>query len=285
MKPSLIVLLLIGLLSCNKVDPFLPLTPELIEEIHTYDLDNNGNSSDIRMSFIVKDNLNVGEYRIMFVPTSVSELFDEEVAANVPPGNYFEVLPESFQNEYPFNRLPAGLLDVNGNPIQNETEYLAVVLVIGTGNIQLSSFFLPFILKNVPKYSGLYWIGRDLICDAYLGQTDHPPEEPDARSFIDLVSADGNSYSGIKIFQQSERGLVSLSVKGESIFNYLHENPDHPCNPTYPLLTGEACNVDPCAFLEQGAGNIIDELILELNITSQDCQEICGGKRIYARQG
>ena len=58
-KPLFPILILVaGLLSC-KEDTFLPLTPELVEEIFTYDLDNNGNSSDIRVDFEIVNNLNV----------------------------------------------------------------------------------------------------------------------------------------------------------------------------------------------------------------------------------
>ena len=71
MRPSLAILILIvGLLSCDSADPVPPLTPDLVSEIKAYDLDNNGNSSDIRLEFEVKDNLNVIEYRIMIIQSN-----------------------------------------------------------------------------------------------------------------------------------------------------------------------------------------------------------------------
>ena len=82
MKQSLtILILIIELLSCDSADPVLPLTPGLIEEIKAYDLDNNGNSSDLRLEFKVKDNLNVIEYRVMLIPLGSSNSFDKDLAS------------------------------------------------------------------------------------------------------------------------------------------------------------------------------------------------------------
>jgi len=98
MKPSLAILILAvaGLLSCKDDDVGLPLTPELVFEIIAYDLDNNGNSSDIRVDFVVKDNLNVIEYRIMVIPSSAGNSFNEGMALSVRPVSFLEVTPESF---------------------------------------------------------------------------------------------------------------------------------------------------------------------------------------------
>ena len=57
------ILLIIGFLfltSCK--DEVSPLTPDLVFDVKAYDLDNNGNSSDIRLDFAVLNNLNVTEF-------------------------------------------------------------------------------------------------------------------------------------------------------------------------------------------------------------------------------
>ena len=165
MKPSLTILILVavGLFSCSD-DEGLPLTPELVSELRVYDLDNNGNSSDIRVDFEVLDNLNVSEYRVMLIPTSKINSFDESIASSVPETGYFSLFPEIFKSEYSIKRLPPSLPDVTSAPIQNNREYVAAVLVLGTGNQQLSAFSAPFKLKEQGIYTGTYWRKYDLNC-------------------------------------------------------------------------------------------------------------------------
>ena len=86
-------------------------------------LGNNGNSSDIRVDFEIKDNLNVIEYRVMIVPSSISASFDEGIAASISATSYLSVVPESFKVEQSIKRLPSGLLDVNGALIQNNFQF------------------------------------------------------------------------------------------------------------------------------------------------------------------
>jgi len=50
-------------------------------------------------------------------------------------------------------------MDVNGFPISNNVEYEVAVLVVGTGNYQLSQFSKPFNLLDQGIYCGTYFIG------------------------------------------------------------------------------------------------------------------------------
>jgi len=142
--------------SCNPDDGPLPLTPDLVTSVKAYDLDNNGNSSDIRVDFVINDNINVTEYRIMVIPSSVSNSFNESIAISIPRENFLSEFPVPFTTEYSINRLTSSLLDVNGGQIRNDIEYVVVVLVVGTGNHQLSSFSRPFTLKDQGMYAGEY---------------------------------------------------------------------------------------------------------------------------------
>ena len=116
--------------SCNQ-ETEIVLTENLVEELHAYDLDNNGNASDIRVDFVVKDNLNVLEYRVMVVPEDQKDSFDESMADKVPRESYWEVYPEGFQFEYTVDRLPEDLLDINGNLISNDNDYRVFILTVG----------------------------------------------------------------------------------------------------------------------------------------------------------
>jgi len=97
MKTNLVILIFVvaGLFSCGE-DEVLPLTPDLVLEVHAFDLDNNGNSSDIRVDFEIKDNLNVIEYRIMVIPSNFSASFDEGNASSMPKASYLRIEPEVF---------------------------------------------------------------------------------------------------------------------------------------------------------------------------------------------
>jgi len=80
------------------------------------------------------------------------------LAEQVPRQGYAEVIPEAFNVEYSVNRLPASLIDVNENPVRNNTTYVAAILVVGKGNLQLSEFSAPFSLLNQSIYNGFYAI-------------------------------------------------------------------------------------------------------------------------------
>ena len=98
-------LAIVLLTSCKDDDEGLPLTPNLINVVKVYDLDNNGNSSDIRVDFIVDNNVNVTEYRIMVVPSSSISSFNQSIAISIPEGNFLRIIPASFNNEYSITRL------------------------------------------------------------------------------------------------------------------------------------------------------------------------------------
>jgi len=288
MKPSLaILILIIGLLSCDSADPVLPLTPGLVSEIKRYDLDNNGNSSDIRMSFKVKDNLNVIEYRIMIMPSNQMNSIDEGMALSIPSVSYLRVEPQSFVVEHSFQRLSASLLDINGAQIQNDREYVIAVFVVGTGNHQLKGFSTPFILKDQGIYVGRYWIGeRNWSCNGGPENSDRAEGE----NVVDLT-ATGNNYSGIvECFRCPTAGApipdpMNFSVVGTTIQNYIWNWASQLCGNIQNLPTVPCDHGDPCPLLELGEGIIIDELVLEFYITSEDCISACVGTKFIIRQG
>ncbi len=102
-------LAIVLLTSCKDDEP-LPLTPDLVTSVKAYDLDNNANSSDIRVDFMVNDNINVTEYRIMVIPSSVSNSFNESIAISIPRENFLSEFPVPFTTEYSINRLTSSLL-------------------------------------------------------------------------------------------------------------------------------------------------------------------------------
>jgi len=286
MKISLTILILgvAGLISCNKINPFLQLTANLVSVVKSYDLDNTGSSSDIRVDFEIKDNLNVTEYRIMVIPSSFSNSFKENNAASISEVSYIRVVPESFKVKYSINRLPSGLLDVNGVQIQNDIEYVVVVFVMGTGNRQLSDYTAPFTLLNQGIYSGRYILDEEKSCVnpvENVGIT--VPGNATENVFVDFTET-GNEYTGVIECPECEDdhllGIVCFSAIGTSISNYIFGNVNNLCtDPTW-------CDVgNPCLFIEQGEGSVKDELIIEVDFTNVGCYWVCEGKRFFIRQG
>ena len=82
--------------ACGTDDiPLLPLTENLVLQLKAYDLDNNGNASDIRVDFNVQNNLNVSEYRVMILPSASSNAFNEDVAESLPRESVVIIFSES----------------------------------------------------------------------------------------------------------------------------------------------------------------------------------------------
>jgi len=151
---SLIIAFLF-LTSCKDDDKLL-LTPDLVIELKAFDLDNNGNSSDIRVDFEVGNNLNVNEYRVMVLQSIDRSFFDMSIAQSISSDNYLIIFPIPFETKYPINRMPTNFIDVSGAQITNDIEYVVVILVEGVDDFQLSGFSRPFTLLNIGIYSGAY---------------------------------------------------------------------------------------------------------------------------------
>ena len=278
-----ILILAGGLLSC-KDDEVLPLTPNLVNEVKAYDLDNNSNSSDIRVDFEVKNNVNVFEYRVMVIPSNTSSSFTESLAASIPETSYSEVNPESFTLEYSIKRLPSNILDINGNPIINGIEYVVAVFVFTSGNYQLSGFSKPFTLKNQGIYNGRYILGAEQTC---LDINDIPTFasiSPDSSSiFIVDLNEDGNDYFGIfpcpRCVDPNDYGPVRFTVAGTTITNWIWDLKLIVC------WHSSLCNhEDLCPGIEYGEGRIIDDLSIEIDYTNVSCKSTCSGTNFLVRQ-
>jgi len=110
---TFLIVAIVLLTSC-KDDDELPLTPDLVTSVKAYDLDNNGNSSDIRVDFDVENNLNVREHRVMVLQSRDRSSFTLDVASSIAEQSYIRITPVSFENKYSINRLTSTLPDVNG---------------------------------------------------------------------------------------------------------------------------------------------------------------------------
>jgi len=250
------------------------LTTNLINVVKAYDLDNNGNSSDIRVDFNVTNNNNVTEYRIMVVPSNNSNSFDVGNAITLPEERYLEINPNIFENKYSITRLPSNFIDVNGEQIQVNLEYVVAVLVVGTGNHQLSEFSRPLTLRIQEIYTGDYngvWVSEvtanpGTIC-------------PDKFEFFVSATITGTiqeSYRGRIICTDPicdpdfiNQGPVSFTIANNIISNFL-QTQTIPCYQD-PPCTSCVFGVDPCPASFTGQGIVIGDLSFEISFSGDDC--------------
>jgi len=273
----LLIVAIVLLISCNPDDGQPPLTPDLVTTVNAYDLDNNGNSSDIRVDFKVENNLNVREHRVMILQSKDSSSFILDVASSIPKDNYLVIDPVPFETTYTINRLPSTFPDVNGALIVNGVEYVVAILVEGIGNFQLSEFSKPFTLRVQGIYAGDYegfWI--DDIIDFPFGALCGPGIDQYTVSST-ITGSIQNDYRGDLLiigdpnsFKSGNQGSFSFIIINNIISNFLF-NQSILC---YGRLVGcPVCAglIDPCDALFTGQGINNGDLNFEISLTGVDC--------------
>ncbi len=98
--------------------------------LRIFDMDNAGNSSDIRVFFNAASLEAVSEYRIMFVPSSSAASFDLTQAQAVIAGAYDAISPFSPGNIR--KNITADKTDTDGNAIGNGSKVVAFVLAVSS---------------------------------------------------------------------------------------------------------------------------------------------------------
>ena len=287
MRFALSAFLFTVLFSCSEVEPE-PLTPDLVTEVRAYDLGNNGDASDIRVDFDVRDNLNVEEYRILVVPTNAGNL-DLTSAAALPPPNYMEVLSEPFTTDYSVSRLTEDLLDVTGSPIQNDRQYEIVILVKGTREFQLSDDQSSLSLEDQPTLTGQYLISFYAECDYIDGSSGPSPGVGNRQAgtlFILDLQAIGDKYSsdlrcsdclpGFEV-----QGRMVFEFDGPTVTAFTWEWASHLCPDPNFVNCDEGA---PCAAMSSGQGTIVEELHISVVSTYEDCTSTCAEEWYFERQ-
>jgi len=273
-----LTLLLALTISCSEEET--PLTPNLVTEVKAFDLGNNGDGSDIRVDFIVQNNLNVEEYRIMILLASDSSSFGLGEAQSIPASNYLSIIAESFETIYSVNRLTSNLLDANGSLIQDEGTYVTVILVKGVAGFQLSGFSMPYTLKEQGVYSGRYRISATAFC-RFLGGNTGPWNAAPNTSQVEIKDTEGE-YSGrvdcTLSSCSSPKGSFFLIIDGSDIVEFRWEWPSYVCpEPNCGLSFG-------CARLGQGQGIVEDELIFQISVQDVSCFANCESIYTLIRQ-
>jgi hypothetical protein len=118
-----------------------PIVADGASNVIGTDIDNNGNGLDLQVDFAAAgDESTVAEYRVMIVKNAMS--FDLADAQAVGAASYFTVTPNGSSNYTQIHT--AGAIDVDGDPILENTGYQAYVLSIADGtNAQVDSLSAP----------------------------------------------------------------------------------------------------------------------------------------------
>jgi len=199
-------------------------------------------------------------------------------AITLPEERYLEKVPETFNNDYSITRLPSNFIDVNGEQIQVNLEYVVAVLVVGAGNHQLSLFSRPFTLKDQGIYTGDY-------NGVWASEITANPGTICPNRFEFLVSAtitgtiqeSYESYRGRIICTDpicnddvfKDFGPVSFTIANNIISNFL-QTQTIPCYQD-PPCTSCVFGVDPCPASFTGQGIVIGDLSFEISFSGDDC--------------
>ena len=269
------------MLACSE-DP-RPLAPDVVTDVKAYDLDNNGDASDIRVDFMVGNNLNVSEYRVMVVPAADTSIFDVTLAATLPESTYERVPPESLEVAYSLTRLTGNPLDVRGAAVQNGSVYSVVVLVEGVDEFQLSEFSRPFTLADQGIYAGDYSGTVEVAWST-------PPGDPCPASGvygeqvqISLIALAGQQYQGVLscvkpgcdtfLISPGLEGTVSFEQSGSTLIDLSLVRNGLCFAASIPQCVICEVNVDPCNTILTGAsGTIGNELVLILPLSGENCE-------------
>jgi len=263
-KYTRLLIVMIFAVSCKDYDISLPITYNLVKEIKAYDLDNNGNSSDIRIEFKVENNHNVSEYRVIVLPADLTNTFEVGNALALPGTSYLSIEPESFNNEYSFRRLPSNLLDAIGVQINNDIEYAVAVLVIGTDSQYLSNFSKTFTLKNQGVYVGEY---KGILSSQFIRNSTGLRESVN-RVIISKLSFSEGKYNGILKMPNCLDNFCDLRIS----FTVIDDNISNTNLSQATTCYDAALNgTDYCKAKYIGSGTIIDQILLKLILSGEDC--------------
>ncbi len=198
------------------------------------DLNNNGNASDLRIGFTASSNESfLTAYRVVIVKSASAGMISLEKVESLSASSYQDI-PKSGQNISTF--LNAGLLDVEGNAIQEGESYLAYVVALADGTNakenQLSNQSNQTLLSNtdvleivteLPIGTGGVEVDANgnVYCSDFGKSLNSPPGTlvykvtPHGASSIfasGLRGASGNTFGPDGNFYQSNIGGGSVSV-------------------------------------------------------------------------
>jgi len=154
MKICTYALILGSLFLVNCTDSAVSAPVQRIDEIGAFDVANEGDASDIRVSFSVLNVAGISEFRVFIIPSRNSHVFSKEDAFLLTEERY-KIVPLS-DNEK-FSLRLSGIIDVTGASIGTNISYVIKILMIGETFNQLSMLESnPISIDDQGIYNGYY---------------------------------------------------------------------------------------------------------------------------------
>jgi len=141
-------ILIISIISFSSCQPITEsVTDESVTEVNAYVVGNYGNVSNIKVEFVVANDSDVKEYRIILLRDIAKRYFKSETVNKLSDDQYLKIIPRQSLLKYSIPRLPSGLMPID-RILPREADYVINIAVVRKGNsISISKFSNTFRLK------------------------------------------------------------------------------------------------------------------------------------------
>ena len=268
---KLLFSVLVFLIACSKDDE--PLVQRIFE-IEAFDVGNEGNASDIRVTFNIESIAGISEFRIMVFPSKLSEGFSKTQSLKLSSDSYTDVPITSTDPKYSI-RL-SQISGVEGEQVENNKEYVIKILMIGDQFNQLSILRSnKIILIDQPIYNGYY------KANFHLGflQVDGIPPPNFKNEYVQIIGTDDIKYFGKWGAFDGASNLtasVQFTVEDGVINNYVRDVPSSRggCNSLQPNES-----TGPALF----GGRVLNDLTLTISCTDLSAELFETSEDIWVR--
>ena len=142
----IIIISIIAFTSCQPITE--SVTDESVTEVNAYVVGNYGNVSNIKVEFVVANNSDVKEYRIILLRHKNRRAFNSKIVNKLSDDQYLKIIPRQSILKYFIPRLPSGLKPFN-RTLPIEGDYVINIVVVRNDNSMLiSKFSNSFRLKT-----------------------------------------------------------------------------------------------------------------------------------------
>lgn len=252
---SFLCVLLFTITSCE--EDALPVlqSSNLVSGIKVIDYNNNGNASDIVLLFKVENPGEAEQVQIFLSKSPDLSTIDRALVDNLAPASLMSV--DLSGEDYDIS-LPAGLTDIDGNPIESNTEYILGFLLVSNGEKFLNEEFGQTSLINQHFLNGDYqgtW--RDQLYSEFVVSAK-------IRLSLSGGRAGGEFFYRANFescCEGTDDGSISFTLKEDGSledFRYLQEVVNF--------------NGGPCDGTYTGSGEVKDYTTLVFEFTGEDCE-------------
>lgn len=219
MRRFYIPLVLLVLISCSDDEEVTPPPTEVsapaVGSIAVDDITNNGNASDIEVSFPkVSDETLITAYRIIVAKSSVS--LNLEIAEALSSERYEQIVKNGRSIQ---TTLSETLLDSDGDPIENGNSYRIYVLSVADGE--------NAILSTLSVASSVLSLAVTTIKITYIGNDGVYISDGDKAVIIDALPGNLNGWNPVATGVQSQIENGSDPFNNVSVAMVTHAHGDH----------------------------------------------------------